>query len=136
MGAQEAVREHAALEIASDLTFDETRDGRVCGASPRQNGHELTTNHFVEQHFLGLVADVAGDGRASAGTASTRRAEQARAAPGCRQEPATGHAIRTFGYGLAIPRGRSIASTSGQSMPWNTVLDLGPSRQSCRKISR
>ena len=76
--AQEAVREHAALEVAPDLPLDEAGDGGARRSRSGEEGSELRANDFVEEGLLGLVADVVGDGRASAGTGSKRRGERSR----------------------------------------------------------
>ena len=66
--AEESMSAHAALEIGADLALDEAGDRGAGGASPCNERHELSANHFVEECLLGLATDGVGDGRRSAGT--------------------------------------------------------------------
>ncbi len=50
------MREHAALEVGTDLAFDEARDGRTVPTRTRQEGFELLAHDFVKEGLLGLVA--------------------------------------------------------------------------------
>ncbi len=60
--------EHAALEVGANLALDEAGDRGASRASLRNERHELSAHHFVEERLIGLVTDVVGDGRRFAGT--------------------------------------------------------------------
>ena len=70
---EEAVGEHAALEIGADLALDEAGDGGAPRSHSGEEGDELRADDFVKEGLLGLVSDVVGDGRASVGTGGTKR---------------------------------------------------------------
>lgn len=71
MDSEEAVSEHATLEVGADLALDEAGDRGAGRAGAHNERHELSANHFVKERLLGLVTGVVGDGRASAGTSAT-----------------------------------------------------------------
>lgn len=64
------MRQNAALEVGANLALDEASDGRIRGASPREEGQELRANDGVEKGLIGLMAFVSVDGAASARTGS------------------------------------------------------------------
>jgi hypothetical protein len=48
--------EHAAVEVGTQLSLDESRDGCTLLTSPGEEGLELLPDDFVEQRLLRLVA--------------------------------------------------------------------------------
>jgi len=64
--SQEAVGQHAALEIGPYLTLDEAGDGCALLACAREEGLEVLSDDFVKQRLLGPVPVVL-DGEGSAG---------------------------------------------------------------------
>jgi hypothetical protein len=75
MDAQEAVGEHAALEIGPDLPLDESRDRGASGPRPFEKRLQVLAQDTVEERLLGLVAFVANRGGfAGTGFESKRRA--------------------------------------------------------------
>ena len=79
--ADESVGEYAAREIRPDLAFHEAGDGRSLRSRSGEDGDELRTDDRLEEGLVGFVANVVGDGWASAGTASTGRGERSRECP-------------------------------------------------------
>ena len=66
--AQEAVGQHAALEVVANFSLDEAGDGRARRASSGEEGHNLRADDLMKEGLLGLVTGVVGDGACSAGT--------------------------------------------------------------------
>jgi hypothetical protein len=68
MDAQEAVGEHAALEIGPDLPLDEASNGGARGPGAFEERLEVLAHDAVKERLLGLVAFVPVDGDTSTGT--------------------------------------------------------------------
>ena len=57
---QEAMGEHAAIQVRAQLPFDEVGNGRVAFACTRQEGFDLFADDLVEKRLFGLSAFVLG----------------------------------------------------------------------------
>ena len=70
--AQEAMGEHAALEIGTNLALDEASDGSTRGSGAREERLHILADDAMEERLLGLVAFVTNrDGFAGTGLEST-----------------------------------------------------------------
>ena len=56
---QEAMGEHAALEIRTNLALDEASDGSTRGSGAREERLQILSDDAMEECLLGLVAFVA-----------------------------------------------------------------------------
>lgn len=118
--AEESMNEYAALEIDADLALDEPGGRHASGARPRNEGLELSANHFVKERLLGLVAGVVGDGFASGGTRS-----------GGEMSPDQVDRVQAFEY-IANARPRGIEGSAVERMSLDSRPCRGPrSRASC-----
>jgi hypothetical protein len=54
--AQEAMGEHAALEIGTNLALDEASDGSIRGSGAREKRLHILSDNAIEERLLGLVA--------------------------------------------------------------------------------
>ncbi len=66
--AQEAMGEHAALEVGTNLALDETSDGSTRGSGAREERLHILADDAMEERLLGLVAFVPVDGGEPIGT--------------------------------------------------------------------
>jgi hypothetical protein len=57
--AQEAMGEHAAIEIGTNLALDEASDGSTRGSGAREERLQTFSDDAMEERLLGLVAFVA-----------------------------------------------------------------------------
>jgi hypothetical protein len=57
--AQEAMGEHAALELGTNLALDEASDGSTRGSGAREERLQIFSDDAMEERLLGLVAFVA-----------------------------------------------------------------------------
>ena len=73
------MREHAALEVGTDLALDEAGDGHAVPTRTRQQGLELVAHDFVKERLLGLVAFVL-DGKGPSGPEPNGEAKDQKAA--------------------------------------------------------
>ena len=70
--AQEAMGEHAAFEIRTNLALDEASDGSTLRSGAREERLHILADDAMEQRLLGLVTFVANrDGFAGTGLEST-----------------------------------------------------------------
>jgi hypothetical protein len=70
--AQEAMGEHAALEVRTNLALDEASDGSTRRTGAREERLQILADDAMEERLLGLVAFVTNrDGFAGTGLEST-----------------------------------------------------------------
>jgi len=67
MDTQESMSEHTALEICTDLSLDETGNGRALPSCPSQKRLELFANDLVQKRLLGFMAFVLDGDKTSLG---------------------------------------------------------------------
>ena len=72
MDTQKTMSEYPALQIRTDLSFDEPGDGRTLPPRPSQEGFELFADDLVQKGRLGLVAFVSAGGKQTIGTRRAR----------------------------------------------------------------